>query len=106
VNSPLEKTGFVTVYYLFLQKIKRFEKDNIPYEKPSKTLKKDCALEKDFCPFLPLFFADILPVIYTIIFKNGFHFFFLFSYLISVLTFSFSVMRNLEKFFPKQKKQI
>ena len=33
VNTPPAKIGVLTTYDLFLQKIKRFEEDNIPQEK-------------------------------------------------------------------------
>ena len=33
VNKPFEETGFMTTYDLWMQKIKRFDKDNIPQEK-------------------------------------------------------------------------
>ncbi len=36
MNTPLEKTGFVTAYDLWIQKIKRLEKDNIFQEKNMK----------------------------------------------------------------------
>ncbi len=37
MNLPLEETGFMTAYDLWMQKIKRFEEDKIPKEKLKKT---------------------------------------------------------------------